>query len=55
MLMQQDNKDVFVMTGTRHSAVTMKAYVHLLRDKLGAGTAVYRSVDAKRRLSLGMA
>ena len=49
MLMQQDNLDVVVMTDTRHSAVTMKAYVRILKDRLGAGTAVYGSVDAKRR------
>ena len=48
MLMQQDTIDVFVMTDTRHSAVTMTLYVRLLRDKFGAGTAVYGLVDAKR-------
>ena len=49
MLMQQDNIDVVVMTDTRHSAVTTSAYVRILKDRLGAGTAVYGSVDAKRR------
>ena len=49
MQMHYGNIDVFVMTDTRHSAVTMKACIRLLRDKLGAGTAVNGSVDAKRR------
>ena len=49
MLMQQDSIDVYVMIDTRHPAVTLKAYVHLLRNKLGAGTAVYGSIDMKRR------
>ena len=36
------------MTDTRYSAVTMIAYVRILKDRLGAGTAVNESVDAKR-------
>ena len=47
MITQQDNINVFVMTDTRRSAVIMKAFVRLLRNKLGAGTAVYGSVDGK--------
>ena len=48
MLMQQDSIDVCVMTDTRHSAVTLKACVRLLRDKLREGTAVYGSIDMIR-------
>ena len=49
MHIQQDNHDVLVMIKTSHSAATLKEYVRLLRDKLGAGTAVNRSVDVKPR------
>ena len=49
MLMQQDNIDVIVMTDTRNSAVTMKGYVRIFKDKKRAETAVHGSIDAKRR------
>ena len=39
ILLQVDNIDGCVMTDIRHSAEILKAYVRLLRDKLGAGTA----------------
>ena len=40
MLMQQDNINIVVMTDKRLSAVTMRAYMRILKDRLGAGTAV---------------
>ena len=35
-----------VLMDTRHSATGVKAYVQLLRKRLGAGTAVYGSADS---------
>ena len=48
-LMLQDSTDIAVLIDTRHSAAGLKAYVQLLRERLGARTAVYGSADASRK------
>ena len=45
----QDSIVVVVLMGTRHSAIRLRAYVQLLYERLGAGTAVYKSADASRK------
>ena len=49
MVMLQDSIDVGFLTDTRHSATGLKAYVQLIRERLGAGTAVYGTADASRK------